>query len=122
MVSHKVNGKWTKAEKLGPPINESDPEKTANHQPFITSDGKEFYFTRIQQLYKSVAQPDGTWGKPAKVFPNLLVSGHASVTADGHYLYFLTVKDKESLNRYQWAICYAARQKDGSWGDLKFVD
>jgi hypothetical protein len=122
MVSMRDNGQWTRAEKLGPPINEPKPETTANYQPFISSDGKEFYFTRIQQLYMSKRKPDGSWGEPGKVFPHLAVSGHASVTADGRYLYFLTAKDKESLKRQHWTIWYSERQKDGSWGDPKPVD
>ena len=66
-VSRKVNGAWQKAEKLPPPINQSRPETTANHQPFITADGKEFYFTRIQQLSRSNLKSDGTWGPRAGV-------------------------------------------------------
>ncbi len=122
MVSRRINGHWTKAEKLGPPINQPNPETTANYQPFVSYDGKEFYFTRIQQLYMSKKQPDGSWGKPVKVFPRLPVSGHASVTADGRYLYFLTAKDKESLKRQHWTIWYSERRKDGSWGKPKLVD
>jgi Tol biopolymer transport system component len=122
MVSHRVNGKWTLAEKVGPPINQSNPEKTANHQPFVAADGKELYFTRIQQLYKSDRQPNGTWAKPIKVFPSLPVSGHASITSDGRYLYFLAVKDKESLKRQNFTIWYAERQENGKWGQPKPVD
>lgn len=122
VVSNKVNGQWTKAENLGPPINEPFQGMMANHQPFITADGREFYFTRIQQLYKSDRQPDGTWGEPISVFPNLDVSGHASITADGRYLYFLTAKDTESLERQEWSIVYSERQEDGGWGEPKFVD
>lgn len=122
MVSHRVNGKWTKAERMGKPINQSRPEKTANYQPFITADGKEFYFTRIQQLYFSRMQSDGSWAEPVKVLPKLPVSGHASVTDDGKYLYFLTAKDKKSLKREHWTIWYSERNKDGSWGEPKVVD
>jgi len=70
----------------------------------------------------SKKKPDGSWGKPIKVFPRLPVSGHASVTADGRYLYFLTVKDKKSLKREHWTIWYSERRKDGSWGKPKPVD
>lgn len=120
MVSDRVKGKWTRAVKLGPPINEPNPETTANHQPFITADGRELYFTRIMNLYKSKRQLDGSWGKPVKVFNR--VSGHASVTADGRYLYFLTAKDGESLKRHNWTIWYTEKQKDGAWGNPKPVD
>lgn len=122
MFSRRENNKWSKAKKMPYPINEPRPEKTANHQPFITAEGKEFYFTRIQQLYKSTKQSGGSWGKPVKVFPELPVSGHASVTADGRYLYFLTVKDKKSLKRQNWSIWYSERKKDGSWGDPMPLD
>jgi len=122
MVSYRVDGKWSKAEKLGPPINEPNPEKTANHQPFITADGQEFYFTRITHLYKSQWQPNGSWSKPVRVFRQLKVSGHASVTAGGRYLYFLTATDEESLKRHHWTIWYAERQKDRSWGKPNPVD
>lgn len=122
MVSHRVDGQWIKATRLGEPINQAKPETTANYQPFITSDGNEFYFTRIQQLYLSRRQPDGSWGKPVSVFPNLPVSAHSSVTDDGKYLYILAAKDKESLKREHWTIWYSERKNDGSWGDPKPVD
>ena len=122
MVSNRVDGKWKKAERVALPVNESNLKTTANYQPFVTADGKDLYFTRIQQLYRSERRPDGTWGKPTEVFPSLPVSGHASVTADGRYLYFLTVKDKESLKRQHFTIWYAERQKKGTWGEPKPVD
>lgn len=122
MVSKRIDGRWTKATKLGPPINQPRLGIKSDYQPFITADGKELYFTRIQDLYKSQRQPDGGWGKPVKVFPKLLGSGHASVTDDGRYLYFLTTKDKESFKRHHWTISYSERQKDGSWGEPKPVD
>ncbi|MHA2282357.1 MAG: hypothetical protein ACXAC5_16055 [Promethearchaeota archaeon] len=122
MVSKKVNGKWSKAKKMEKPINQGKLKKTANYQPFITADGNEFYFTRIQQLYVSKKKPDGSWGKPKKVFPNLAVSGHASVTDDGRFLYLLTAKDKNSLKRGHFTIWYSERQKNGAWGEPKPVD
>lgn len=121
-VSHRVNGRWTMAEKMPRPVNQWWPGRTANLQPFITADGRELYFTRIQQLYRSVKRRDGTWGEPGEVFPGLPVSGHASVTADGRFLYFITVKDKESLERENWTIWYAERRPDGNWGAPKPVD
>ncbi len=120
MVSKKVNGKWTEAEKLGPPINERNWKKSANYQPFITADGKELYFTRIQQTHKSVRQPDGKWGKPVRIFKR--VSGHPSVTADGRYLYFISFKDRESQKRNNLTAWFSEKQKDGSWGTPKPVD
>lgn len=121
-VSRKKQGEWGRAERLGLPINERHPETTANHQPFITADGKEFYFTRIQQLYRSIRRADGTWGHPLPVFPDLPVSGHGSVTADGRYLYFLTAKDRESLNRENWTIWYSERTLSGGWSPPQPVD
>lgn len=122
MISKKINGEWTKAEKLPQPINQLNPESKANHQPFITADGKELYFSRMMQLYKSEKQDDETWTEPVNVFPNLDVSGHASITADNKYLYFLTVKNEESLKRHEWAIAYSEQQDDRTWGEPKFVD
>jgi hypothetical protein len=122
MVSHKVNGKWTKARKMPYPINERWSTLTANHQPFITADGNEFYFTRVQQLYMSRKRKDGDWSKPEPVFPDLPVSGHASVTADGKYLYFLTAGDEESLRRESWSIWYSERMRNGRWGKPRPVD
>lgn len=122
MVSKKVNGKWTMAEKLPQPVNQLNPESKANHQPFITSDGQTLYFTRMWKLHKSDSQSDGTWSEPISVFPDLDVSGHASVTADGRYLYFLTVKDTESFERMELSIVYSERQEDGGWGEPIFID
>ena len=120
MFSKRVNGKWKKAERLPPPINEPNLKKSGNLQPFITADGKEFYFTRIQHIYKSVRQPDGKWGKPVRIFKQL--AGHASVTANGRYLYFVSVKDRESQLRHNYTIWYSEKQKDGNWGSPKPVD
>ena len=122
MVSKKIDGEWTKAEKLPQPINQLNPKDKANHQPFITYEGKELYFTRMMQLYVSEKQDDGNWGEPISVFPDLDASGHASVTADGKYLYFLTVKDKESFERHEWLLAYSEKQPDGSWGEPRPVD
>lgn len=122
MVSYRENGKWSKAKRFEEPINQKNPKTTANYQPFITSDGEEFYFTRIQQLYMSSKQSDGKWGKPVKVFPKLPVSAHASVTDDNKYLFFLSTKDKKSLKREHWTIWFSERKEDGSWGKPKIVD
>jgi hypothetical protein len=120
MRSFKVNGAWTLAEKLGPPINEPNPGESANHQPFITADGNEMYFTRGYQIYKSVLQPDYTWGEPVRIFER--VSGHASVTADGSELYFISYADQEALERGNITAWFSTRQPDGSWGDPEPVD
>jgi hypothetical protein len=122
LFSRRVNGEFTRAEKMHYPINEKDPSRTANHQPFLIADGQQLYFTRIQQLYTSRRNSDGAWTTPVKVFPNLPVSGHASVTADGRYLFFLTVKDQQSLDRENWSIWYSEKTKDGTWGNPKPVD
>jgi len=122
MVSQRVDGRWTKPVRMPEPINQPNRFKTANYQPFITADGKEFYFTRIQRLYMSKRKPDGTWDEPTVVFPQLPASGHASVTGDGRYLYILTAADKQSLRREQWSIWYAERETDGGWGEPGPVD
>lgn len=120
--SRKVNGRWSPAEKMPPPINQKSPETTANHQPFITADGKEFYFTRIMNLHRSRLKADGTWGTPEPVLRLIPVSGHASVSADNQRLYFLTAADKTALERHCWTIWVADRQKDGTWGNARPVD
>ena len=122
MFSKKVNGSWSRAEKMPLPVNQRNPSQTANHQPFISADGKELYFTRIQQIYKTTRNANGSWSAPVTVFPNLPLSGHASLTADNRFIFFLAVKDKESLERENWSIWYSERKKDGSWGEPKLVD
>ena len=113
---------WSQPKRVSPPINESNPTKTANYQPFITFDGKEFYFTRVQQLMLSNRRPAGGWGEPRRVFPQFPACGHASVTADGRHLYFLAAKDKASLKRQHWTIWHATRQRDGTWDEPQLVD
>jgi Tol biopolymer transport system component len=120
MVSKRVDGTWTKSEPLPPPINEKNVERSANHQPFVTADGKELYFTRVVNLYRSFLQADGSWGKPEKIYNRF--AGHASVTADGRWLYFIAFKDKKAKDRHNFTIWYAERQKDGSWGEPVPVD
>jgi hypothetical protein len=119
-MSQKVDGYWSQAEKLDPPINELDSQNSANFQAFITADGQEFYFTRIMNLYRSKKQGDGSWGEPEKIFPG--VAGHASVTADGRYLYFIGPKDDQDLQRHHWTVFVSEKQSDGAWGSPQPVD
>jgi outer membrane protein OmpA-like peptidoglycan-associated protein/Tol biopolymer transport system component len=93
-VSHKVNGKWTKAIPLGPPINTKQNEGA----PTVTADGHSYYFTACNRrdgygkcdLYFS-KYLGGRWTKPINIGPPINTKAwesQPSVSADGRTLYF----------------------------------
>lgn len=92
------NGKWSKAQNLGAPINTVYDESA----PFLHPDGQTLYFMSNGHpgmgdfdLYFSRKQPDGTWGKPENLgYPinTKSAEGALIVSLDGKKGYFTSDK------------------------------
>jgi hypothetical protein len=93
-TSRRVDGKWTRAENLGPNIN----GPWSDHHSILTPDGRSLYVTCDrpggfggEDIYVSMRKADGTWGKLVNVGP--LVNGPsndrcAAWTPDGNIFLF----------------------------------
>lgn len=67
-----ASGEWTKARKLGSPVNSRYEERYA----FVTEDGNEMYFSSNRpggcggfDIYRSYRLPNGEWGVPKNLGP-----------------------------------------------------
>ncbi|HVO29739.1 MAG TPA: hypothetical protein VMV18_03350, partial [bacterium] len=95
------DGVWSDPVKVtgGP----SDASQQVNSQAFVTLDGSEIYWSGFSTdcpavgcIYKAPSAGNGTWGAPSVVLApaatatsgDVIALGEASLTADGHYLYF----------------------------------
>ncbi len=117
-VSHKVNGKWTKAVPLGPPINTKNNEGA----PTVTADGHSYYFTACNRsngygkcdLYFS-RMVGGKWTKPVNIGPPINTKAwesQPSVSADGRTLYFASSRPG---TRGKMDIWVSHKLPDGHW-------
>ena len=87
-----VDGAYTKAEKVGPPVNNN---RAGAFSPFIAPDGSYLIFSRAvpvytYQFFVSFRQADGTWGEAINLSERLgqPCSLNGRVTADGRFLLF----------------------------------
>ncbi len=93
---------------------------------FISPDGKELYFTSnmpggegSRDIYVSVKQPDGTWGKPQNLGPQINTPFDEEgiyISPDGKYLFFASNAPTRSMGGYD--IFRAERQPDGTWANV----
>lgn len=90
------DGVWTKLQSIGSHINTPT---TWEAQPSISSDNKTLYFTRVidpfapdMDIYKSERMPNGSWGEPQKLGPNINTSNGDEKSpfmhSDSYTLYF----------------------------------
>jgi outer membrane protein OmpA-like peptidoglycan-associated protein/Tfp pilus assembly protein PilF len=119
--SEKINGKWSEPINVGPPINTSAWET----QPSFSSDGKTLYFIRgtptregmkYEDIYMSEIGPDGTFGEPVKLGPNVNSDGKEEsvyIHPDNMTLYFGS-NGRPGMGGTD--IYMSKRQPDGTWG------
>jgi hypothetical protein len=102
-VSQKTNGDWGPAKNLGSKIN----SKEDDVQPFISTDGKTFLFSRNEVVYRAKRQSDGSWGTP-----EVIVRGQVAepTMTDAGDLCFLKVYVSAD-NQYDADILIARRKK-----------
>ncbi len=116
------NGKWTKPQNIGPPINTANWET----QPSFSSDGKTLYFIRgivtrdgikDQDIYMSEIGADGKFGTPVKLGQNINTPGieeSVYIHPDNQTLYFSSDGHEENMGGLDLYLC--RRQADGTWG------
>ncbi|MEQ9186781.1 MAG: OmpA family protein [Cryomorphaceae bacterium] len=99
-----ADGTWRQLETLGRTIN----TKFDEDAPFLTPDGNTLYFASNghnsmgdYDIFKSVLQEDGSWGKPENLGP--------PINTPGHDRYFVTTDDG--------AIGYYSSDRDGGYGE-----
>ncbi len=118
-IYDKRKGFEAKPENIGAPINTKWHEATCG----LSVDGQEML------LYRSTGENDGNiyhsklegnkWSEPRKLGSNINSKGretHASLSADGKYLYF-TSNRKGGQGGYD--IYVSKKNQDGSWGKAK---
>ncbi|SFD12127.1 WD40-like Beta Propeller Repeat [Chitinophaga sp. CF118] len=110
-------GLWIDPVNMGAPINSRDWES----QPCLSADKQTLYFAREtpgsgSDIYTSQLQPNGKWGMPERLGPNINTTGRETtpfIHADNQTLYFAS----NGLQGYGGMdIFYSRRQADGSWG------
>jgi outer membrane protein OmpA-like peptidoglycan-associated protein len=116
----KLNGKkWTDPKSVGEPVNSKSYETTVS----ISPDGKRMFFTSDREgglgdtdVYTSELQPDGKWGEPKNLGPNIntiYADDSPFFHPDGVTLYFSSNGRKDCLGGYD--IYQTILQPDGSW-------
>ncbi len=117
-ISFYENGKWTKAQNLGPPINTPRNEGAQS----ITADGRELFFTACSRptnygscdIYYSNRVGD-TWTAPQNLGPTVnsrYWDSQPSVSADGQTLYFTSGR---SGNFGHMDIYVTHKDDNGRW-------
>jgi outer membrane protein OmpA-like peptidoglycan-associated protein len=113
-------GLWIEPVNMGAPINSRDWES----QPCLSPDKQTLYFAKESpgsgsDIYMSQLQPNGKWGLPEKLGPNINTPGRETtpfIHADNQTLYFAS----NGLPGYGGMDLYVSRrQPDGSWGPAK---
>ncbi len=105
------DGTWDGPANLGPSVNGPGNET----RPFVTSDGKELYFTGDSRfnlpgpaVFRSRRQPDGSWGKAEEIIS--CFAGEPCVDKAGN-LYFVHHFFSADLGTMIEADIYVARRK-----------
>lgn len=116
--TEKINGKWTKPQNVGPPINTANWET----QPSFSSDGKTLYFVRggsrnhVGDIYFSEIGNDGKFKEPIKLGDNInTLKNEQSVFVhpDNKTLYF---SSNGRVGMGKTDIYMSRKQEDDSWG------
>lgn len=89
-VTEWVDGDWSQPVNLGPLVN----SEYDDGWPYLSPDGTELWFLRSHSiygdpgpaLYRSLLQPDGSWGEPVEIVSSF--AGEPSLDAAGN-LYFV---------------------------------
>lgn len=120
--SKNTKGEWTKPLKLEEPFNSPYDDGA----PFITSDGKELYFSRCifdktklveGQIYKCI-KGAGIWGAPEqlKLFGDSILVAHPTLSEDGQTLFFVSDMPGSIGGKDIWKT---TKDDEGAWGKPK---
>ena len=114
-VTKKVNGKWAKAENIGPPINTKRHDAAMGLSP----DGQILYIYVNEKGDGNIFECDlkgNIWSKPEKLNKNINTDYHesaASLSSDGRTLYFVTNRGDGLGDRDIWM---SQKDEKGKWG------
>ncbi len=117
--SQKINGKWSKAQNIGPPINSPNWES----QPSFSSDGKTLFFIRSGtrnrngDIYYSEIGEDGKFKEPVRLGNNINTPKNEQsvfIHPDNTTLYFSS-NGRIGMGKADIYMC--KKQVDGTWGD-----
>jgi len=111
---------WSELENLGPNINSNDGWEA---QPSITSDGNTLYFATAREasmehsidIFRSLRQPDGSWGKAHPMKGKINTSGNEKspfIHSDSKTLYFSC---DARLGAGGYDIFYTRQDSSGNW-------
>jgi outer membrane protein OmpA-like peptidoglycan-associated protein/tetratricopeptide (TPR) repeat protein len=118
-----VNGKWTILKRLGKEINNIN---TFEGMPSITADGKVLFFASAREggyggldIYKSVKDKDGNWGKAENLGPVINTAGDDKtpfIHSDSQTLYFSS-NGRFGLGGFD--VFYSRYYGNGQWSEPK---
>ncbi len=114
-VSTKVNGKWSPAQNIGPPINTKRHDATMG----LSADGQILYVYVDDKGDGNIYECNllgTTWSKPEKLNKNVNTDFHessASLSADGRILYFVSNRTDGFGDRDIWM---SQKDANGKWG------
>ena len=113
----RANGEWSKPANLGETINTRHWES----QPSLSANGRKLYFTSKRpgglggaDLYYSVRQQDGTWGRPRNLGPEIntpMSEESPFIHPDGRTLYFRS----EGYDGFGSFDIYTSRLTGNKW-------
>lgn len=117
-VSKLENGKWTTPKALNSAVNSKYQETHA----CVSPDGKSLYFVSNRNggfggkdIYKSILQPDGTWGKAVNMGPNINTPFDEEapfIHTDGKTMFFSS-QGRESMGGFD--VFTSKLSADGFW-------
>lgn len=114
-VSSKVNGKWTQAINLGPPVNTAEHDANSG----LSADGQKLLVYNASghgDLYESTLIGD-KWQAPKSLGKNINSSAHESsacYSADGKSIYFVSDNPETTLGDRD--IYISTKDETGKWG------
>jgi len=119
--SQKIDGKWSKPQNVGPPVN----TKNWETQPSFSSDGKTLYFIRGSvtregiknpDIYSSTIGDDGKFSEPQRLSDNIntpFKEESVFIHPDNQTLYFSS-EGHPGMGGLD--IFLSKKQADGTWG------
>ena len=112
-VSYMTSTGW------GEPVNLGTTVNTANDEgyPYLSPDGSELWFTGQSSggkpgpaVYRSLRQPDGTWGQAQEIINTM--AGEPTLSGDGRTLYFMHAFFTADMSRMLEADIYVSYREE----------
>jgi len=113
------NGRWTKPENIGLPVNSNKWES----QPSLSSDGNQLYFASNRSggqgkndIWMSERSSRGNWSKPVNLGKEINTENEDQspfIHQDGETLYFMS-KGHPGMGQHD--LYYSRKGSDGKWG------